>query len=134
MIDVEARGRHEAALLREEAGRVADTEAALQSVLAGEVVVPLELRHSAAPRSALARRPVSRRRWIQVVAAMATVAAFVVVLASRPGDDPGGATSGRTRRSRLADGLVVLSVDPPIECERDVCPPCGVGGGHPRRL
>ena len=39
MIDVDARGRHEAELLHEEAARAADTETALQSVLDGDVLV-----------------------------------------------------------------------------------------------
>ena len=122
MIDVDARARHEAGRLREEAGRIADTETALQSVLAGEVVVPLERRHPAAPRSTLARRFLSRRRWMQIVAAIGAAAVVVAVLASLPSDDTDVTDTAATSSA----GLVVQPLDPPIDCGQDVCPSLAV--------
>jgi hypothetical protein len=50
MIDVDARGRREAALHRGEVAGMVDTETALQSVLDGGVLVPLVTHGERAPR------------------------------------------------------------------------------------
>ena len=124
MIDVDARGWHEAALLREEAARIADTETALRSVLSGEVVVPLEPHRPEPPRPA-ARRGVSTRRWIQVCAGVAAAAAVVAVLAIRLSNDPDVDTPANTAVTSSTE-LVVRPFDPPIRCEPERCPSLAV--------
>jgi hypothetical protein len=123
MIDVDARGWHEAELVREEAARIADTETALQSVLAGEVVVPLEPHRPAQPRP-VARRRMATRRWIKVLAGIA--AAVVAVLVVRQSNDPEVGTPANTAVTSSTE-LIVRSLDPPIRCELERCPTLAVG-------
>ena len=125
MIDVDARGRYEAELLREEAARMADTETALQSVLAGDVVVPLEPHRPAPVRPVVARRPVSMRRRMQVLAGLAAAAAVVAVLAFLPGNDPEVVPTATTAVTSSTE-LVVRPLDPPIHCELERCPSLAV--------
>jgi hypothetical protein len=117
MIDVDARGRREAVLLREEAARMADTETALQSVLAGEVIAPLDTL-----RPVPSRRAVTRRR-IPAFAGIAAAAAVVAaVLAYRLSNDPDVVTPPVTSSTEL----VVRPLDPPIRCEMERCPSLAV--------
>jgi hypothetical protein len=93
MFDVDALGRHEAELLREEAARNADTETALKSVLDGDVLVPLVTDRDAPPRRAGTRHPVSvRRRMALLVGVAAGIAAIALVVIrendATPADQP----------------------------------------------
>jgi hypothetical protein len=125
MIDVDARGRHEAELLREEAARIADTESALQSVLDGVVLVPLVAHREAPPRVAVTRRPVSVRRRMAVLVGVAAAVAVVAVLAFRPSNEPGVVPTATTVVPSSTE-LVVRPLDPPIECELELCPSLAV--------
>ncbi len=125
MIDVDARGRHEAELLREEAARIADTETALQSVLDGEVLVPLVTRGEARSRRVVARDPVSVRRRIPVLVGVAAAAAVVAAIAFLPSSDPKVITPADTTVTPSTE-LVVQPLDPPIECELELCPSLAV--------
>jgi WD40-like Beta Propeller Repeat len=108
MIDIDARGRHEAERLRKEAARIADTEAALQSVLAGEVVVPLEPHRRAPSRGPVARRRVSTRRRIRLVVGGLVAAGLVAVLALvvRNGGE------NQTAAGVPANGLIAFAGNP----------------------
>jgi hypothetical protein len=92
MFDVDALGRHEAELLREEAARIADTETALQSVLDGDVLVPLVAHREAPPRRAVTRRPLSMRRRITLLVGVAAAVVAIALVATRddatPADQP----------------------------------------------
>jgi hypothetical protein len=118
MLDVDARGRYEAELLRDEAARVADTETALRSMLAGDVVIPLVRLHPTPPRRMATRGPVSTRRRIQVLAGIATAAAVAAVLAFLPDNDPAIVRPSDTPSTEL----VVRPLDPPIACPPEQCP------------
>jgi hypothetical protein len=140
MIDVDVRGRYEAELLRSEAVRIADTEAALRSVLDGEVVVPLDTRRGASTGPVLTRRPASRRRWIQLAAGVVAAAAVVAVLVARRINDPAvvpPADTVVTSSTELAEPpapwspeLQARTLDPPITCFRSAsatgCPQLAV--------
>jgi hypothetical protein len=89
MIDIDARGRHEARRLREEAARIADTEKALRSVLDDDVVVPLQTGDPAWSRTDESDAVVSlrlsdaespSRRWWPVLIAAAAVVLVVSAL------------------------------------------------------
>ncbi len=124
MIDVDARGRHEAELLREEVARIADTETALQSVLDGDVLVPLVTHGERAPRPVVTRDPVSVRRRVPVLVGVAAAAALVVAIAFLPGNKPKVVPTSDT--AVTSTELVVQPLDPPIECELDLCPSLAV--------
>jgi hypothetical protein len=125
MIDIDARGRHEAELLREEAARIADTETALQSVLDGDVLVPLVTRREARPRLAVARHPVSVRRRVPVLVGVAAATAVVAAIAFLPSNQPKVVPTGDTAVTSSTE-LVARPLDPPIECALDLCPSLAV--------
>lgn len=125
MIDFDARGRHEAELLREQAARIADTETALRSVLNGDVLVPLVTHRERAPRPVVARHPVPVRRRIPVLVGIAAAAALVAAIAFLPGNQPKVVPTGGTAVTSSTQ-LVVRPLDPPIECEVDLCPSLAV--------
>jgi hypothetical protein len=125
MIDVDARGRHEAELLREEATRIADTETALQSVLDDVVLVPLVTHREAPPRLVVTRHPVSVRRRMPVLVGVAAAVAVVATLAFLPGNEPKVITPADTAVPSSTE-LVVRPLDPPIECELELCPSLAV--------
>ena len=87
MFDIDALGRHEAELLRQEAGRIADTETALRSVLDGEMVVPLFTDREAPARLRVTAHPVSVRRRMALLVGVAAAVAAIALLATRNGDD-----------------------------------------------
>jgi hypothetical protein len=100
MFDVDALGRHEAKLLREEAARIADTETALQSVLDGDVVVPLIAHRETAPGRAVPGRSVSVRRRMAVLVGVAAGIVTLALVATRhdnatPADQPSMTTLPR---------------------------------------
>lgn len=128
MIDVDARGRHEAELLREQAARIADTETALQSVLDGDLLVPLVTHGERAPRPVVARDPVSVRRRIPVLVGVAVAAAVVSAIAFLPSNQPKVVPTLDTAVTSSTE-LVVRPLDPPIECELDLCPSLAVSPG-----
>ncbi len=129
MIDVDARGRHEAELLREEAARIADTETALQSVLDGDVLVPLVTHREDRRRLAVTRHPVSVRRRIPVLVGVAAAAAVVAALVVSAEQSTRRSSRRRTLRCTSSTELVVRPLDPPIECELELCPSLAVSPG-----
>ena len=134
MFDVDALGRHEAELLREEAARIADTETALQSVLDGDVLVPLVTHRDAPPRMAGTRHPVSVRRRMALLVGVAAAVAVVAVLAFRPSNDPEIITRGE-HGGHLIDRAGGATPRPADRVRAGVVPVVGrISGGHPRRL
>ncbi len=125
MIDIDARGRHEAELLREEAALIADTETALQSVLDGVVLVPLVAHREASRRTAITRRPVSVRRRMAVLVGVAAAVVIAALLAFRPSNQPVVVPTATTAVTSSSE-LVVQPLDPPIECELELCPSLAV--------
>jgi hypothetical protein len=123
MIDVDARGRHEAELLHEEAARIADTAMALKSVLDDDILVPIVMQRDRAPRRVVARGPASVRRRIPILVGVA--AAVVALIAFVPGSGHKGITPADTVVISSTE-LVVQPLDPPIECELDRCPSLAV--------
>lgn len=123
MIDVDARGRHEAELLHEEAARIVDTAMALQSVLDDDVLVPIVTHRDRAPRRVVTHGPVSVRRRIPILVGVA--AAVVALIAFVPGSGHKGIKPADTVVTSSTE-LVVQPLDPPIECELDRCPSLAV--------
>ena len=128
MIDVDARGRHEAELLREEVARTADTERALQAVLDGDLLVPLVTHGERVPRPVITREPVSVRRRIPVLVGVAVAAAVVAAIAFLPSHQPKVVPTLDTAVTSSTE-LVVQPLDQPIECELDLCPSLAVSQG-----
>ena len=125
MIDVDARGRREAELLREEAAGMADTETALQSVLDGDVLVPLVTHGERAPRPVVTRHPVAVHRRIPVLVGVATAAAVVAAIAFLPSNQSKVVPTLDTAVTSSTE-LVVRPLHPPIECELELCPSLAV--------
>ncbi len=124
MIDVDARGRHEAELLHEEAARIADVETVLRSVLDDDVLVPIVTqRGERAPRRLATRPPLSVRRRVPILIGVA--AAVVALIAFVPGNDTKVITPADTTVAPSTN-LRARPLDPPIECAPELCPSLAV--------
>jgi len=124
MIDVDARGRHEAELLHEEAARIADVETALRSVLDDDILVPIVTeRGERAPRRLVTRPPLSVRRRVPILIGVA--AAIVALIALVPGKGHKVITPADTTVDPSTE-LKARPLNPPIECARELCPSLAV--------